>query len=229
MPEYRPCLSVFSVATYSAGIRSTKSCGRDGMDNAKPPIKTEVIPYIFYRDVAAALEWLARAFGFVEEMRHATEGGMHAQMTLDGQRIMMGQGSKDWRMQSPSETRIATMGISFTWPMWTRISNGRARQVRRSFRRHITNPTDAPTRHATSTDILGSLPRPQARPCVRPRRSRSPGKRYANHLSLIEIGYPVSEYYVRENWRCIETPAAHPQAAACKVRSSLYGGSAPER
>jgi hypothetical protein len=25
--------------------------------------------------------------------RHATPGGMHAQMTLDGQRIMMGQGS----------------------------------------------------------------------------------------------------------------------------------------
>jgi hypothetical protein len=24
---------------------------------------------------------------------------------------MMGQGSKDWRMQSPSETKIATMGI----------------------------------------------------------------------------------------------------------------------
>jgi uncharacterized glyoxalase superfamily protein PhnB len=44
-------------------------------------------------------------------MRHATESGMHAQMTIDGQRIMMGQGSKDSRMQSPSETKIATMGI----------------------------------------------------------------------------------------------------------------------
>lgn len=77
----------------------------------KPSIKTEVIPYIFYRDVPAALDWLARAFGFVEELRHATESGMHAQMTLDGQRIMMGQGSKDWRMQSPSGTGSATMGI----------------------------------------------------------------------------------------------------------------------
>jgi uncharacterized glyoxalase superfamily protein PhnB len=75
-----------------------------------PAIK-EVIPYIFYRDVPAALEWLSRAFGFLEEMRHATESGVHAQMTLGGQRIMMGQGSKDWRMQSPHETKIATMGI----------------------------------------------------------------------------------------------------------------------
>ena len=81
------------------------------MRNAKPATRTEVIPYLFYRDVPAALEWLARAFGFVEELRHGTESGMHAQMTLGGQRIMMGQGSTDWRMQSPNETKIATMGI----------------------------------------------------------------------------------------------------------------------
>jgi len=53
------------------------------MQNAKPATRTEVISYLFYRNVPAALEWLGRAFGFVEEMRHATESGMHAQMTLD--------------------------------------------------------------------------------------------------------------------------------------------------
>jgi len=81
------------------------------MDEPTPAIKTEIIPYIFYQDVPAALDWLARAFGFTEQMRHATPSGMHAQMMLDGRRIMMGQGSTDWRMQSPSETRVATMGI----------------------------------------------------------------------------------------------------------------------
>jgi PhnB protein len=85
--------------------------GRNAMDEAKPTIKTEVIPYIFYRDVPAALDWLARAFGFTEVLRHPTPHGMHAEMTLDGQLIMMGQGSTDWRMQSPTETKIATMGI----------------------------------------------------------------------------------------------------------------------
>src|ERR1700758_5497993 len=85
--------------------------GPEGAARTMPMTQTEIIPYIFYRDVPAALEWLARAFGFVEEMRHATESAMHAQMTLDGQRIMIGQGSKDWRMQSPRETKIATMGI----------------------------------------------------------------------------------------------------------------------
>jgi uncharacterized glyoxalase superfamily protein PhnB len=61
----------------------------------------EIIPYLFYEDVPAALDWLSRAFGFTEELRHKTPSGMHAQMTFEGQRIMMGQGAKDWRMSSP--------------------------------------------------------------------------------------------------------------------------------
>ena len=81
------------------------------MAESKPAIETEIIPYIFYRDVPAAIDWLARSFGFTEEMRHATPGGMHAQMRFCGQRIMMGQSNKDWRMQSPSETKVATMGV----------------------------------------------------------------------------------------------------------------------
>jgi PhnB protein len=81
------------------------------MSTPKPTVGTQIIPYLFHRDVPAALDWLARAFGFVEEMRHATPGGMHAQMTLDGQRIMMGTGSKDWGMLSPHETKSATQGI----------------------------------------------------------------------------------------------------------------------
>jgi PhnB protein len=77
-----------------------------------PDVQTEIIPYLFYRDVPAALEWLTRAFGFTEEMRTGTpSGGMHGQMTLDGQRIMMGQGAREWGMVSPRETSMATMGV----------------------------------------------------------------------------------------------------------------------
>lgn len=32
-------------------------------------------------------------------------------MRLDGRQIMMGQGSTDWRMKSPGETKVATMGV----------------------------------------------------------------------------------------------------------------------
>jgi PhnB protein len=77
-----------------------------------PAVRTEIIPYIFYRDVPAALEWLARAFGFTEDMRTGTpSGGMHGEMSLDGQRIMMGQGAKDWGMVSPRDATMATMGV----------------------------------------------------------------------------------------------------------------------
>jgi PhnB protein len=77
-----------------------------------PETRTEIIPYIFYRDVPAALEWLARTFGFKEEMRTGTpSGGIHGQMTLDGQRIMMGQGAKQWGMVSPRDAGMATMGV----------------------------------------------------------------------------------------------------------------------
>jgi uncharacterized glyoxalase superfamily protein PhnB len=75
-------------------------------------MSTEIIPYIFYRDVPSALEWLAQKFGFKEELRTATpSGGMHGQMTLEGRRIMMGQGAKHWGMVSPREAATATMGI----------------------------------------------------------------------------------------------------------------------
>ena len=81
------------------------------MVDHKPTIETEIIPYIFYRDVPVAIDWLTRAFGFTEEMRHPTPSGMHAQMRFGGRRIMMGQGSTDWNMQSPSESKVATMGV----------------------------------------------------------------------------------------------------------------------
>src|SRR5215467_7211290 len=75
-------------------------------------VATQIIPYIFYRDVPAAIEWLARAFGFAEMMRTATpRGGMHAQMALDGQQIMMGQGGKEWGMLSAHEAGAATQGV----------------------------------------------------------------------------------------------------------------------
>jgi PhnB protein len=74
--------------------------------------RTEIIPYIFYQDLPAALAWLARAFGFTEEMRTGTpSGGMHGQMTYNGQRIMMGQGAHEWGMVSPREAGSATMGV----------------------------------------------------------------------------------------------------------------------
>ena len=76
------------------------------------PTQTQIIPYIFYRDVPAALDWLAKTFGFKEEMRTGTpKGGMHGEMSFGGQLIMMGQGGKEWKMASAREAGMATMGV----------------------------------------------------------------------------------------------------------------------
>lgn len=79
-----------------------------------PETRTQIIPYLFYRDVPAALEWLARAFGFTEDMRTGTPtGGMHAQMSFHGQCIMMGQpaGAIHDRMAIPLAAGTATSGV----------------------------------------------------------------------------------------------------------------------
>lgn len=74
-------------------------------------MSTEIIPYLFYRDVPKALDWLARAFGFVEERRDPTPSGMHASMLLDGRRIMMGQGGQQWEMMPPQPGAAVTQGV----------------------------------------------------------------------------------------------------------------------
>jgi PhnB protein len=82
------------------------------MSAPQPTIRTEIIPYIFYRDVPTALEWLAHAFGFTEVTRHGTpSGGMHGEMSFGSQLIMMGQGATQWGMVSPREAGTATMGV----------------------------------------------------------------------------------------------------------------------
>jgi uncharacterized glyoxalase superfamily protein PhnB len=52
-------------------------------------------PSLRYRDAAAALEWLADAFGFEETERHAGEDGaiVHAEMKFGGEWIMLGTDS----------------------------------------------------------------------------------------------------------------------------------------
>ena len=74
--------------------------------------KTEIIPYLFYRDVGAASDWLAGAFGFEEVLRTRGEsGGTHVEMVLGGCRIMMGSGAESWKMLSPATLSAATQGV----------------------------------------------------------------------------------------------------------------------
>jgi uncharacterized glyoxalase superfamily protein PhnB len=58
-----------------------------------------VVPYLFYEDVVAALEFLDRAFGFTEKLRVPRDDGsiMHAEMSWRGGRIMLGNPGPDYR------------------------------------------------------------------------------------------------------------------------------------
>lgn len=59
-----------------------------------------ITPYLLYEDLGSAVDWLARAFGFREILRHAGPDGkaIHAEMQLgeDG-RIMMGHPGAQYR------------------------------------------------------------------------------------------------------------------------------------
>jgi uncharacterized glyoxalase superfamily protein PhnB len=75
----------------------------------RPP---QIIPYLFYRDVGAALDFLTRAFGFKEEMRTGTpSGGMHGEASFQGQLVMMGQGALERSLRAPRDAGAATMGV----------------------------------------------------------------------------------------------------------------------
>jgi uncharacterized glyoxalase superfamily protein PhnB len=65
-----------------------------------PPADTpRVTPYLYYQDVAAALRFLADAFGFREKLRMPGSDGKiaHAEMTLGDGLVMMGCPGADYR------------------------------------------------------------------------------------------------------------------------------------
>jgi PhnB protein len=58
-----------------------------------------VTPYLLYEDVAAALEFLSRAFGFEEVLRYTGSEGYvnHAEMRVGDGSIMLGDPGDDYR------------------------------------------------------------------------------------------------------------------------------------
>jgi PhnB protein len=63
-----------------------------------------ITPYLLYEDVAAALDWLAATFGFVESVRMPGPDGRiaHAEMKLADGVVMMGHPGADY--QNPRHT-----------------------------------------------------------------------------------------------------------------------------
>lgn len=72
---------------------------------------TRIAPYLLYEDPAAALDWLARAFGFRERFRHVVEEGRidHAEMEFENGMIMLARPGSEYR--SPRRLGGATVVI----------------------------------------------------------------------------------------------------------------------
>ena len=71
-----------------------------------------VTPYLLYEDCEAALDFLARAFGFQEVLRYTGEGGYinHAEMSVgDSGRIYMGDPGDQYK--SPKRLGQETVGV----------------------------------------------------------------------------------------------------------------------
>ena len=70
-----------------------------------------ITPYLLYEDCAAALDWLARAFGFEEVLRHTGAEGYvnHAEMKLGDASIFMGDPGDEYR--NPKRVGHETVGI----------------------------------------------------------------------------------------------------------------------
>jgi len=58
----------------------------------------KIVPILIYEDVSTAIEWLCRAFGFVERLRMDREGvTSHAQLSVAGEAIMLGRQGGPYR------------------------------------------------------------------------------------------------------------------------------------
>jgi uncharacterized glyoxalase superfamily protein PhnB len=70
-----------------------------------------IVPYLLYKDCDAALDWLARAFGFEEVLRYSGAEGYvnHAEMRLGDARIFMGNPGEQYR--NPKELGQDTVGL----------------------------------------------------------------------------------------------------------------------
>jgi uncharacterized glyoxalase superfamily protein PhnB len=69
---------------------------------------SRITPYLLYEDAAAALDWLARAFGLRERFRHEADGLIdHAEMEYGGSEIMLASPGNDYR--SPNRLGGATV------------------------------------------------------------------------------------------------------------------------
>ena len=81
------------------------------MPQNPPQDYPRVMPYLYYEDAAAALDFLAGAFGFTEKVKMTDDSGnvAHAEVTLGDGVIMLGTPSADYK--NPKNLGAKTQSI----------------------------------------------------------------------------------------------------------------------
>ena len=72
-----------------------------------------VIPFLGYEDVRAAIDWLGKAFGFEATSVHEGDDGkvVHAEMRFGDGMVMLGQPGRSFGMKTPKELGAVNQGI----------------------------------------------------------------------------------------------------------------------
>ena len=83
------------------------------MAQSPPEGFPRMTPYLIYNDVSAALDWLAKAFGFDQRMSMPGPDGkiMHAEMQIADAVIMMGPPSDEAETKSPQDLSAVNQSV----------------------------------------------------------------------------------------------------------------------
>ena len=87
------------------------------MPQNPPEGMPQACPYVFYKDVSAALEWLQRVFGMSQRIAIGPEGQiMHAEVGLEAGVIMLGPASNEQGTASAADLPAVNQSIYFYVP-----------------------------------------------------------------------------------------------------------------
>src|SRR5262249_43434208 len=75
----------------------------------RPAGAPQVMPYLYYPDARAAVEFLTRAFGFseVEALRDDDGNVWHAQLSTGDGVVLVGPGLEDFGTRAPTDAELA--------------------------------------------------------------------------------------------------------------------------
>jgi uncharacterized glyoxalase superfamily protein PhnB len=115
----------------------------------------DAIPYLYYKDAAAAVEFLSKAFGFAVRNVHKddTGGVMHGELGIGASAVMIGPARDEFGFKAPNELPARHSGV------WCYVddSDAHCAKARAAGATIVREPTDQfyGVREYTARDIEG--------------------------------------------------------------------------